>query len=164
MKALLWKSWTVAVLTLGSVNFVREVEFVTKVQQQSHPLLEFGCRKGKNVGFEEIEWKKTSQMIRSIKKYITFALANKQWGLVAQLNRVADYGSAGSGFESLRGHSARGEEDVESSSFFVVNSYLATDSCCLSCLMSCKRVCISEITEGCLLATLCSSWISRLTR
>ncbi len=49
--------------------------------------------------------KKTGKDLDNIKKLHTFAPVKQRYGRVAQLNRVADYGSAGYRFESCRGHS-----------------------------------------------------------
>ena len=62
---------------------------------------------GKNNEFYLVEWFKMP----------TFALAIKQKGSVAQLNRASDYGSEGCRFESCRSHKKRGYQSI--TSFFI---------------------------------------------
>ena len=59
----------------------------------------------KNVDLE------AANKLKNWKKYLvnflnmlTFAVPNREYGCVAQLNRAPDYGSGGLGFESLRDH------------------------------------------------------------
>ena len=61
------------------------------------------------------------QMFAGSKKVCTFAPV-KQRGRVAQLNRVADYGSAGYRFESCRGHK---KDYLKRWSFLCLRSALA---------------------------------------
>ncbi len=54
--------------------------------------------------FLDFKGKNSKKILANWKKPTIFALANTKNGSVAQLNRVSDYGSEGSRFESWRSH------------------------------------------------------------